>query len=79
MPISSFSFSKVSRYAENPTFTEWKKVMNILKYLNFTKNYIITYKRQEEFEAYFFFFFFFISDLYHIWFQPPPHQGQWEY
>jgi len=51
-PDITFAVGKVARNSENPTMADWKKVMNILKYLNYTKNYKITYKGQGEIVAY---------------------------
>ena len=45
-PDISFSVSKESRKNSNPTVSDWNKVVNILKYLNQTKNYCISYKKQ---------------------------------
>ncbi len=51
-PDIAFSVNKAARNAENPTISDWKKVMNILKYLNSTKFYKITYDETGEFNAY---------------------------
>ena len=51
-PDISFSVGKASRNSENPKYSDWKKVMNILKYLKYTKNFKITYKGQGEIVAY---------------------------
>jgi len=51
-PDIAFSVGKVARNSENPTLSDWKKVVNIMKYLNYTKNYKITYKGQGEIVAY---------------------------
>jgi hypothetical protein len=51
-PEVSFTVSKKSRWAENPILKDWKIVINILKYLNYTKYYKITYKGQGEIVAY---------------------------
>jgi len=51
-PDISYSVNKAARSAENPTISDWKKVINILKYLNSTKNYKITYNETGEFAAY---------------------------
>jgi len=37
---------------KNPTVDNWKKVINNLKYLNYTKDYKITYKGKGEILAY---------------------------
>jgi len=51
-PDISYSVNKAARNSENPTVSDWKKVINILKYLNSTKFYKITYDETGEFEAY---------------------------
>ena len=43
---SLHSVSKASRKNSNPTVSNWNKVVNILKYLNQTKNYYISYKNK---------------------------------
>ena len=45
-PDISFAVHKVARNSENPTMTDWRKVENILKYLNSTIDYKITYDGQ---------------------------------
>jgi len=39
-PDIAYAVNKAARNAENPTISDWHK--NILKYLNYTKNYKIT-------------------------------------
>ena len=51
-PDISFAVSKASRCVEHPTFSDWKMIKNILKYLNLTKNFKITYKGQGELVVY---------------------------
>jgi len=51
-PYISYAIGKAARKAENPTMNDWKKVINILKYLNYTKNYKIEYKGKGEILAY---------------------------
>jgi len=51
-PDITFAVGKVARNSENPTIADWKMVINILKYLNYTKHYKITYKGQGEIRAY---------------------------
>ncbi len=51
-PDIAFAVNKAARVAENPTISDWHKVVNILKYLNSTKNYKITYKGTGEIVAY---------------------------
>ena len=51
-PDIAYSVNKAARNTENPTHSDWKKVMNILKYLNSTKHYKITYNERREFAAY---------------------------
>jgi len=40
-PDISFAVHKAARNSENPTITDWRKVENILKYLNSTIDYKI--------------------------------------
>ena len=47
-PDNSFAVAKASKNSENPKYSDWKKVMNILKYSKYTKNFKITYKGQGE-------------------------------
>ena len=51
-PDISFAVGMVARHSENPTMEDWKKVMIIMKYLNYTKDYKITYKGKGEIVAY---------------------------
>ncbi len=51
-PDIAYAVGKVARNSENPTLDDWKKVINIMKYLNYTKHYKITYKGQGEILAY---------------------------
>jgi len=49
---------RTSRYCilcwkvEEPTLTDWKRVTNIFRYLNYTKNYNTTYNRIDEIVAF---------------------------
>ena len=51
-PDIAYAVGRVARNSENPSIGDWKKVINIMKYLNYTKNYKITYKGQGEIIAY---------------------------
>jgi len=51
-PDISFAVHKAARNSENPTITDWRKVENILKYLNSTIDYKITYDGQGNIVAY---------------------------
>jgi len=51
-PDITFTVGKAARNSENPTYGDWKKVINIMKYLNYTKNFKITYKGKGEILAY---------------------------
>jgi len=51
-PDISFAIGKAARHSENPKLSDWKKVINILKYLNYTKNYKINYKGKGELVGY---------------------------
>ena len=48
----SFAVGKTSRNLEHRTISYWKKVTNILKYLNTTKNYTIFYDGKGEITGY---------------------------
>ena len=48
----AFAVNKAARSAENPTLSDWKKIINIFKYLNQTKNYKIIYTGTGEIIAY---------------------------
>ena len=51
-PDISFAVNKAARNAENPTISDWHKVINILKYLNSSEDYKITYTGTGEFVAF---------------------------
>jgi len=51
-PDIAYVTGKVARYSKNPTKDEWNKVINILKHLNYIRNYKITYKGKGEILAY---------------------------
>jgi len=51
-PDITYAVGKIARNSENPTIADWKMVINILKYLNYTKYYKIKYKGQGEIIAY---------------------------
>ena len=51
-PDIAFATNLASRKSENPTITDWNKVLNILKYLNYTKNYILKYNGCRDLYAY---------------------------
>jgi len=51
-PDISFAVHKAARNCEKPTFYDWNCVINILKYLNQTKDYKIKYDGQGIFHAY---------------------------
>ena len=42
-PDIAFSVNKAARNSENPTVSDWHKVIAILQYLKNTKNYKIKY------------------------------------
>ena len=44
-PDISFAVSKLAQFNANPTMTHWKAGLHVLRYLKFTRNYCITYKR----------------------------------
>ena len=51
-PDITFAVHKAARNCEEPTISDWKKVMNILKYLNGTKEYKLKYDGKGEIIAY---------------------------
>ncbi len=51
-PEISFAVNKASRKCEQPTISDWNKVINILKYINSTKDYKIKYDGKGELVAY---------------------------
>ena len=48
----AFAVNKASRNSEEPTVSDWKKVIHILQYLNTTKNYKIKYDGKGEILGY---------------------------
>jgi len=51
-PDITFAVHKAARNCEEPTISDWKKVINILKYLNGTKEYKLKYDGKGEIIAY---------------------------
>ena len=51
-PDISFAVNYAARFCENPTVSDWNKILNIFKYLNNTINYKITYNANGNFLAY---------------------------
>ena len=51
-PDIAFAVNKASRNSEEPTVSNWKKVIHILQYLNTTKNYKIKYDGKGEILGY---------------------------
>ena len=51
-PDISFAVHYASRNCENPKLSDWKKVLNIFKYLNSTKNFKIKYDGLGDINAY---------------------------
>ncbi len=51
-PDISFAVNFAARFCENPTVSDWNKILNIFKYLNNTINYKITYNGIGNFMAY---------------------------
>ena len=51
-PDIAFAINKASRKCENPTISDWNKIINILKYINSTKEFKIEYNGKEELVAY---------------------------
>lgn len=48
----AFAVNKASRKCENPTISDWNKIINILKYINSTKEFKIEYNGKGELVAY---------------------------
>ena len=44
-PDIACAVNKASRKNKNPNITDWKKVLQIFKYINKTKDYYLQYKR----------------------------------
>ncbi len=51
-PDIAFAVNYAARFCENPTVSDWNKILNIFKYLNNTINYKITYNGTGDFIAY---------------------------
>jgi len=51
-PDISFAVHHAARQCENPTYADWYKIINILKYLNNTKYYKILYNVLGPFHGY---------------------------
>jgi len=51
-PDIAFAVNYAARFCENPTVSDWNKILNIFKYLNNTINYKITYNGTGSFTAY---------------------------
>lgn len=51
-PDISFAVHKAARHCENPTISDWKKIINILKYLNSTKDFKLKYDGKGELHGY---------------------------
>eukprot|EP00833_Pecoramyces_ruminatium_P017559 jgi/Orpsp1_1/1191591/evm.model.d7180000087207.1 len=51
-PDIAFAVNKAARNCENPTINDWRKVINIFRYLNYTKDYKIKYTGKKEIIAY---------------------------
>jgi hypothetical protein len=51
-PDIAFAVNKASRKCENPTISDWNKIINILKYINSTKEFKIEYNGKGELVAY---------------------------
>jgi len=51
-PDIAFAVNKAARNSESPTVSDWVKVKNIMKYLNSTKNYKLSYNGTGEILGY---------------------------
>ena len=47
-PDIAFAVNALGRYLSNPGLSHWKAVKKVMRYLQGTKDYMLTYKRSEE-------------------------------
>ena len=47
-PDIAYIMRVLGRYMCNPGMTHWKAVKRVLRYLQRTKNYLLTYRKSEE-------------------------------
>lgn len=47
----SFAVEMLSRYQDNPGMSHWKAANRVLRYLQGTKDYLLTYRRTENLEV----------------------------
>ena len=47
-PDIAFAVNALGRYLSNPGLNHWKAVKKVMRYLQGTKDYMLTYKRSEE-------------------------------
>ena len=47
-PDIAFAINALGRYLSNPGLNHWKAVKKVMRYLQGTKDYMLTYKRSEE-------------------------------
>ena len=50
-PDISFAVGMLGRYQSNPGFEHWKAAKKVMRYLQGTKDYMLTYKRSEQLEV----------------------------
>ncbi|RVW23885.1 Retrovirus-related Pol polyprotein from transposon TNT 1-94 [Vitis vinifera] len=50
-PDISFAVSMLGRYQSDPGFEHWKAAKKVMRYLQGTKDYMLTYKRSEQLEV----------------------------
>lgn len=50
-PDISFVFGMLRRYQNNPEMDHWKAAKKVLRYLQDTKDYMLTYRRSNQFEV----------------------------
>jgi len=51
-PDIAFTVNKAARKCEYPKISDWNKIINIFKYINFTKDSKIVYNSKGEIKAY---------------------------
>ncbi|TYJ97922.1 F-box/FBD/LRR-repeat protein [Cucumis melo var. makuwa] len=50
-PDISFAMGMLGRYQSNPGMEHWKAAKKVLRYLQGTKDYMLTYKRSDHLEC----------------------------
>ena len=50
-PDIAFAVNALGRYLSNPGLNHWKAVKKVMRYLQGTKDYMLTYKRSDQLEV----------------------------